>query len=144
MTKSIRTEIIIQASKEKVWNILTDFSAYPAWNPFLIRIEGKLIAGGRLRNTMLNGSRQFVIMPVIQRVVPTEYFDWIGHIWVKGIFDGHHYFELEDLGSGQVKLTQGEHFSGLLSGYIFKKIAEDTRANFIKMNQAVKKLAQQV
>jgi len=142
MNKSIRTEIIINASKEKVWGILTDFANYPAWNPFIRNISGELVAGGKLTVTLLNGSKDFVIRPRVLSVTPNKYFDWIGNLGFKGIFDGRHYFEIEELGRRQVQLNHGEYFSGLLSGYILKKIGNDTRANFIRMNQAIRELAE--
>ena len=142
MNKSIKTEIVINASREKVWNILTDFDKYPKWNPFIIKIEGELVKGKKLTNTMLNGGKKFVFKPTILSVIPHQYFDWLGKLYIPGIFDGHHYFEIDELSSNQIKLTQGEHFSGILSTSILKKIGNDTRNNFIKMNQAVKALAE--
>ena len=35
MTKQIKTSIHINATKEKVWEILMDFEKYPEWNPFI-------------------------------------------------------------------------------------------------------------
>lgn len=142
MSKHIRTEIIINAPKEKVWDILTDFASYGAWNPFIVSIKGELQEGGRLTNTMLNGGKKYVFKPKVLEVVPYKYFDWLGSLVVKGIFDGHHFFEIEELSATQVKLSQGENFSGLLSSTILKKIGEDTRNNFIKMNQAIKQRAE--
>ncbi len=142
MNKSIKTEIIINASKEKVWRILTDFDNYPSWNPFLINVKGQLQKGIRLTNTMLNGDKKFTFKPKVLSVVHQQYFDWVGSLFVKGLFDGHHYFEIEELAPDQVKLTHGEYFSGLLSTAILKKVAEDTRNNFIKMNGALKRLAE--
>lgn len=142
MNKSIKTEIVINASREKVWNILTDFDKYPKWNPFIIKIEGELVKGKKLTNTMLNGGKKLVFKPTILSVIPYQYFDWLGKLFIPGIFDGHHYFEIDELSSNQIKLTQGEHFSGILSTSILKKIGNDTRNNFIKMNQAVKALAE--
>jgi hypothetical protein len=75
-------------------------------------------------------------------VVPFRYFDWLGSLFIKGLFDGHHYFEIEELAPGQVKLSHGEHFSGLLGTTILKKIAEETRNNFIRMNGAIKQQAE--
>jgi hypothetical protein len=138
MNKNITTEIIINASKEKVWHTLTNFSNYPNWNPFIVSIKGELAKGKKLTNTLMNGEKAFVIKPVVLSVVPNQYFDWLGSILIKGIFDGHHYFEIDELSPTQVKLTHGEHFSGILSTYILKKIGNDTRNNFIKMNQAIK------
>jgi len=142
MNKSIKTEIDINSSPEEVWRILTDFKDYPKWNPFIISIEGELIPGTRLINTMRNGEKTFRFKPTVLRVVPYQYFDWEGHLFLNGIFDGHHYFEIEVLNEQQVKLNHGEYFSGILSRFILKKIANSTRENFIQMNMAIKQLAE--
>jgi hypothetical protein len=143
MNKSIRTEIIINASPEKVWSILTDFGHYPDWNPFIRSISGQLKVGSRLTNAIFNGSKEYVFRPKVLSVLEGKYFDWLGHLGIKGLFDGHHYFEIEELGAGQVKLSHGEDFSGILSGYILKKIANDTRAGFVRMNQAIRDRAEE-
>jgi hypothetical protein len=142
MNKQIRTEIIINASKEKVWSILANFSNYPNWNPFIINIKGELAAGEKLTNTMLNGNKTFVFKPKVLTVVPYQYYDWLGSLFIKGLFDGHHYFEIDELSPNQIKLIHGENFSGILSTYILKKISNETRNNFIKMNQAIKSVAE--
>jgi hypothetical protein len=142
MSKKIQTEIVINASKEKVWDILTNFSDYPGWNSFLVDVKGTLASGSRLTNTMRNGNKTYVFKPKVLQVIPYKYFDWIGNLFIKGIFDGHHYFEIEELTPTQVRLIHGEHFSDVLCGYILKKIGDATRNNFIKMNSAVKQLAE--
>lgn len=45
MSLQIRTEIVIQASKEKVWSILTNLGAYPEWNPFIVSSKGSIEKG---------------------------------------------------------------------------------------------------
>ena len=142
MNKSIKTEIIINSPKERVWEILTNFHQYPTWNPFIKNIEGELLPGKRLKNTLVNGDKTFVFKPVVLTVVPYQYFDWLGSLLVKGLFDGHHYFDIDELSPNQVKLNHGEHFSGLLSTPILKRISNDTRNSFIKMNQSIKAVAE--
>ena len=142
MKKRINTEIIINASAETVWNILTDLTAYPQWNPFIIKIEGTLKKGNRLRNTLKNGSKTIVFKPIIQEVTPLVSFSWLGSLFVKGLFDGKHFFRIESVGPNQVKLIHGEDFSGILSSMILKKIGADTRENFVRMNQALKERAE--
>jgi len=142
MSKSIKTEIIINASKEKVWDILTNFAAYPQWNPFIVQVEGQAVAGTRLRNTMLNGEQKMVFTPQVLKVDKYRYFDWLGSLWVKGLFDGHHQFEIEEVSANQVILKHRESFSGIFSGMVLKKIGDDTRNNFVRMNQALKNLAE--
>ena len=140
--KQIRTEIIINASKEKVWNILTDFENYKAWNPFIINSSGKAIEGSKLTNTMKLDEKTQTFCPKIIKVEENKYFDWLGHLFFKGIFDGHHYFEIKELENNQVKLIQGENFSGIFSRLIMKSIGEKTMANFVKLNKALKNLAE--
>ena len=142
MNKSIKTEIIINASKEKVWQVLTDFDKYPAWNPFIVSIKGELKVSSRLVNTLESGSKKNIFKPKVLSVVPNQYFDRLGKLFIAGLFDGQHYFEIDELSPNQVKFTQGEHFSGILSSYILKRIGNETRNNFIRMNGALKARAE--
>jgi len=142
MKKRINTEIIIDASAKTVWQILTDLAAYPQWNPFIIKTEGTLQKGKRLRNTLKNGNKTIVFKPIVQEVTPGTSFSWLGSLFFKGLFDGRHFFAIESIGPNQVKLTHGEEFSGILSTMILKKIGEQTRQNFVRMNEALKERAE--
>jgi uncharacterized protein YndB with AHSA1/START domain len=42
------SQIDIDANPERVWQVLTDLSAYPDWNPFIVRAEGRIDVGSRL------------------------------------------------------------------------------------------------
>ena len=46
--KELYTEIEIDASPEQVWNILTDFTRLPEWNPFMQRASGVLKTGEKI------------------------------------------------------------------------------------------------
>ena len=46
--KELRTEIEIQASAERVWQLLTDFPSFPQWNPFIRKASGNIRVGERL------------------------------------------------------------------------------------------------
>ncbi|MBK6620147.1 MAG: SRPBCC domain-containing protein [Saprospirales bacterium] len=142
MPKNITTEITIHAPREKVWAILTDFNNYYSWNPFIVQSSGQAVVGSRLINTMMNGKGTMVFKPVVLTVKQNEYFDWLGSLFIKGLFDGHHYFKLEDLGNGQTRLTQGENFSGILAGLLLISIGKQTRKGFEKMNEALKERAE--
>lgn len=141
-TMKIRTEIIIDAPKEKVWNILVDFHQYHSWNPFIIKSAGKPLPGTKLTNTMKNGDSTITFKPTIQKVEEYRYFDWLGKLWIKGLFDGQHFFEIEEISPKKVKLIHGENFSGLLHKMILKKIGQQTKENFVRMNVALKTLAE--
>ena len=137
--KSIQTEILINADAATVWNILTDFSRYSEWNPFIRNSEGIAKVGTKLTNTMhLEGQKPQTFTPVIPQVEPLQSFRWRGSLGVRGLFDGEHYFRIEPQGERQVRLIHGEQFSGILSGMILKMIGAATEQGFIAMNNALK------
>ena len=140
--KELTTEIIINASQETVWRVLTDFARYTHWNPFITASEGQAVVGTRLVNRLQQGEKVFTFKPKVTQVEEGAYLEWLGHLWVPGLFDGRHYFRVEALTATTTKLTQGEHFSGLLRSIIMKSIAEKTHAGFIEMNRALKEQAE--
>lgn len=141
--KELKTEIIINAPWETVWEILTDFEQYALWNPFIVNSSGKAVAGERITNQMKQGEKTFTFKPKLIEVQPYQKLEWIGHLMVPGLFDGHHYFHLEKIGAGQTKLIHGEKFSGLLRKLIMKNLEEGTRDGFVRMNRALKERAEQ-
>jgi hypothetical protein len=138
--KEIRTEIIINAPVEAVWSVLCNFKEFENWNPFIIGIAGEMRKTASLRVTLqLEGKKPMTMKPVVQDVIVNKKFEWLGKMPL-GMFNGRHYFLLEGINDNQLKFTQGEYFSGWLSGIILKKISDDTRDGFINMNRASKAL----
>lgn len=135
--KELKTEIIINANKEKVWEVLMDFAAYPAWSTFIRSIEGEAKVGSKLKNTLRAKHSDQVFKPVVTRMEEAKAFEWLGSIPL-GLFKGRHYFILESLGDHQTKLIHGEVFSGLLRSMIMKKVGEDTLRGFQAWNKAIK------
>ncbi len=138
--KNIQTEIIIDAPSSVVWTILTDNTNYHKWNPFIISSEGIIKENAQLTNTiLLEGQSTQTFKPVVLEVKQEESFRWLGSLFVKGLFDGEHYFEVKSISKEQTKLIHGENFSGFLSGLILKMIGEKTKDGFLRMNEALKK-----
>ena len=142
MQHEIITEIIIHAPADKVYRLLTNLSEYSRWNPFIIESSGEAKAGKRLKHVMKNNDSTITFRPIVVRAEEDSCFEWIGHLFLKGIFDGHHYFHIRPTGTGSVNLIHGERFSGLFSSFILKKIGAQTRQNFIAMNTALKSEAE--
>ncbi len=63
---------------------------------------------------------------------------WIGRLGFKGIFDGEHYFIMEETAEGTTLFRHGETFSGMLAYVLFPLIGEDTEAGFNALNEALK------
>jgi len=138
--KKIQTEIIINASSEMVWDMLTDLNNFKNWNPFIVSSKGVIQTGTQLTNTInLEGQKPQTFTPTILEVESGKSFSWLGSLFIKGLFDGEHYFKLEKINDAKTRLIHGEKFSGLLSKLILKLIGEQTKSGFIKMNEALKK-----
>ena len=144
-SRSISTEIVINAPTEDVWNVLLDHQEYPQWNPFIKKISGSTQQGENLEVTIQsegNGPMDFI--PVILVNNKNQEFRWVGKLLVKGIFDGEHYFILEKIDSNRTRFIQGENFSGILSGIFMGMIKADTEGGFNAMNEALKKRSENI
>jgi len=144
MMKELRSEIEISASAGRVWEILTDFAAFPQWNPFIRWARGNLVEGERLEVMMQpSGARGMTFSPTVLTVETDRELRWIGHLFVPGLFDGEHIFTIEPLGAGRVRFTQREIFTGLLVPLLARMLDTDTQRSFEEMNKALKGRAEQ-
>jgi len=137
--REIKTEIIINASIEKIWSTLIDFESYSLWNPFIRHIEGKAELNERLAVTIQPPNKKsMVFRPKILSISKYKLI-WMGNLLIPGLFDGTHHFALvPTLGEG-VKFLHSENFSGLLHRPIFKLMGETTKIGFENMNIALKR-----
>lgn len=131
----IKTTTHIQASPEKVWNVLTDFENHKNWNPFVKSITGDVQEGGKIK-VVLQG---MTFKPRVLKFDKNKEFRWFGSLGMKGIFDGEHYFILEEQEDGSTLFTHGETFSGLLVLPFKNKLQGETKGGFAAMNKALKK-----
>lgn len=143
MSRLLHTEVTIAASPETVWSILTDFAAYPGWNPFIRHIAGKLETGARLEVDLAPpGGRAMTMRPTLRAVEPGRTLRWLGRVGLPGIFDGEHSFQIEPLGENQVRFVQSERFSGILVPLVMMFIGRSTEQGFEVMNLALKERAE--
>jgi hypothetical protein len=140
----IQYSIDISASAARVWEILVDFPAYPSWNPFIRFISGNPTVGSRLKvKIQPQGGRQMSLSPTLLNVSPSTEFRWKGELLFPGIFDGEHYFKLNEPSPGISRLTHGEIFSGFLVPLLFHgALRSGTELGFQAMNQALKDRAE--
>ncbi len=137
--KELYSEIEIQASAERVWQLLTDLSNFPLWNPFIRRASGIVQAGQRLEvNIQPSGASGMTFRPTVLIAEPNRELRWLGRFLVPGLFDGEHIFTIEPLGAHRVHFVQREIFTGLLVPFFARRIDTDTRRGFEEMNLALK------
>ncbi len=144
MATEIKTEILMNASAERVWEILIDFDGYPNWNPFITSIKGLVKVGNKLEVRIEPpGANGMTFKPKVLAFEANKELRWLGHLLFPGLFDGEHKFELIDNGNGTTTFTQSEVFSGVLVLLIKKQLDNNTTNGFNEMNKALKELVEQ-
>ncbi|MBT8163959.1 MAG: SRPBCC domain-containing protein [Acidimicrobiia bacterium] len=139
---SLDTSIDIDASPERVWEVLMDFEAYPGWNPFITSIEGDQRVGGRLKARLSPpGGKGMTFKPTVQVFEEGTELTWLGRLVMPGIFDGRHTLRVEPREGGS-RFIQRERFTGILAGLMMRFIGEDTEKGFHLMNGALKERAE--
>ena len=141
--KEFISEIEIHASSERVWQILSDFKAFPQWDPFIRWTKGEAKAGARLEvHIQPSGASGMTFKPTVLKAEPNQELRWLGRFLIPGLFDGEHIFTIESLGTQQVRFTQREIFTGWLVPIMAHGLDTDTRRGFEEMNRALKDLAE--
>jgi hypothetical protein len=145
MTKEIKTEILINASPEKVWKVFTDFHNYSKWNPFILSISGIAEVGNKIKVQLLPpGTKGMTFKPTVLVMQPQKEFRWLGHLLFPGLFDGEHRFELIDNGNGTTTFKQSETLKGILVIFFKKMLDKNTTEGFILMNQKLKEISEKM
>ena len=71
--KTFHAEIIIPASPDKVWAVLTDKEGYQYWNPLLIPKEGEFAPGSKVKYQMTQpNGKQSEFPTTIVSIKPLE------------------------------------------------------------------------
>ncbi len=107
------TRVDIEAPPAQVWAVLTDFSAYPIWNPFIYPVTGAPRPGSILEMTIHHGTRSIPYQATVAVVRPNrELALRIPTIEIVEItFD----FTIEPQRAGRTRLTARERHTSVTS-----------------------------
>ena len=141
--KELRTEIDIQASPERVWQILTDLAKYPEWNPSINHAIGKAEVSETVDIDFQPDSKGLKLHCTVVKAEPNRELCWKYHVILPGLFRGEHSFIIEPTGANQVHFIDREVFDGLLVPLQAKAIDTDSRRGFEEMDRALKARAEQ-
>ncbi len=123
--------------------MLTDFAAYPQWNPFIRRVTGEAETGARLKVYLQpSGAKGMSFRPAVLKAEPNRELRWLGHLLVPGLFDGEHIFTIGPMGANRVRFVQREIVKGLLVPLFMRLLEKKTRRGFEEMNRALKARAE--
>jgi len=142
MDTRIEKRVGIQASAERLWDVLVDFPGWSRWNPYEINPEGQLAFGAPIRLT--ESWPDLAARPVEGRI--TEWQPLAQLIWVEKrgwLFSTVRYFEIEELDKGSCILATGMLFHGLRAELYMDKHRRVVRHAFEDMCARFKDLAEQ-
>ena len=141
--KELRTEIEIEASAEKVWQILADLDRWPEWNPFIHHALGKAQVGETVDITVRSTPKDLTLYCRVTRVEPHRELCWKYHVVAPVLFSGEHHFQLEPIAANRVRFIDREIFKGLLVPLQAKDIDTNSKRGFEEMDKALKARAEQ-
>jgi len=146
MTADLTTFVDIDATAERVWQVLADLPAYAEWNPFVTEADGALVVGSRLSVSVppVNALVQAHLRPTVVEVVPLRRLRLRSQLIrpaVPGLFDVDLIMTITDLDGG-VRLWQQDRFGGLLAPLLIRSLNRHRAAAFHAMNEALKRRAE--
>lgn len=140
----IYSDIVINTSAEKVWQVLSNTSNYKNWAAFLVDIEGEIKDGGKITAKFQLDPNKANFNSIDHTIQVTEGVEFY---WAEkgpmGITDNHH-FKVEPINDNSCKFIQTDELTKgatwLLGGYLAKTYLKGYQA----FNLALKNEAEQI
>jgi hypothetical protein len=132
-----RTELVIDASRITVWDVLADVDKWPEWDSGVLSIDGSLVLGGKLKTVgEADPKRTFTVK--VDELDPPNRMVWKGGMPL-GLFSGVRTYELSSSGpeDTSTRFEMVEEFSGPLLGLI-KRSMPDLQPFFDKFAAGLK------
>ena len=142
--KEISCCIEINASQERVWEVLTDLRAFPRWNPLILAVNGELRKKERLEVRLRPAlGPRITFQPVVLRIRPNRELRWQSCLLVSGLLAAEHTFAIDKIEANRVQFTQSETFTGVLAPLLsMLGLLRSARKGFDVMNRALKARAE--
>jgi hypothetical protein len=137
--KTFQVSTCIRATKDALWEILTDASKYATWNTTVDKVEGRIAPDEKVTvHAKINPGRAFPVK--VTAFVPGQRMVWTGGMPL-GLFKGERTFTLTQRDDGQVEFRMAEAYSGLLSPLIERSLP-NLQPAFDEFAAALKKRAE--
>jgi hypothetical protein len=138
----LRTTIDIDAPAALVWSVLTDFAAYPEWNPLTVRVEGVARVDEVVALHVELGGKTLRRKHVISRLEPEKALCWTIRTRKPWLMRGERCQTIEDLGDGRCRYANCEGVHGLASVVVAIAYKRTIHAALEACSKAVKQRAE--
>ena len=137
--KYLEASSTINASPQKVWEVLTDGEKFPTWDSGIERFEGKIAPGATVKlYVKVNPGRAFPLK--VTELSANRRMVFSGGMPL-GLFKGVRTYTLEPDASGGTSFHMREEYTGPLLGMIWKSIP-DLGPSFQQFAVGLKKQAE--
>ena len=138
-----RTTFRVDASPQKVWEILTDFDRWAAWNPSVPSIAGEPHIGSTVKMTLaMPGRPSATVKATLTEIMPERRLVWDGTVGPRWLFAGHREFLIEPAADGTASVTHVEEVSGLLLPLFRLVMGSAIQRHHDGLNDALKERAE--
>jgi hypothetical protein len=140
MAKRFSTTILIVATREAIWALLTDAARYPQWNTTVTRVDGTIAKGNQITvHAKINPGRAFPVK--VEVFEPPARMVWVSGMPF-GLFKGARTYTLRETDDGRVEFVMREDYTGPLAG-MFTRSIPDLQPAFDEFAAALKRRAEQ-
>lgn len=115
----VKTETVIRAAPQRVWDVLTDTATFPLWNPFAREVSGPLEPGGHLTVKIDLDGKVMTFKPTVSMVDPPHELRWEVAIGHRRAFHVERAFQLFAHGADRTRFVMWELCSGALVPAVF-------------------------
>jgi hypothetical protein len=137
--KAYEANAVIAATPEAIWKILLDGRSYTAWDSGVVRLDGTIALGERLKVVSeANPGRAFPVR--VTELTPARSMRWTGGMPL-GLFKGQRTFTLTP-GDDGTEFRLREEYTGPLLGLIWRSMP-DLGPSFTKFARGLKARAEQ-
>ena len=136
-TYSIYSDIVINASQEEVWDVLTDWDNMGNWSTSFIGLTGDIQNGGQVTASYIVGTDTFHFPHALHYVEGTE-FGWSDPIAFAPEIVDNHLFKVESISDCQTRFIQTDEFTGENPMFPLPDLAAQTEAGYNQFNAELK------
>ena len=120
--KAYEATSVIAADPNAIWEILTDAPSYSNWDSGVVRVEGRIAPGEKIKVvSKANPNRAFPVK--VTEFGPGRSMTWSGGMPL-GLFKGVRRFTLTPQGDGMTEFTMREEYTGLFLPLIWRSMPD--------------------
>ncbi|MGB5950916.1 MAG: SRPBCC domain-containing protein [Ornithinimicrobium sp.] len=138
MARGYRARRTISAPQQRVWELLSDISAYPQWNRAVLEARGKIVEGGKVSLVSTASPKRTFTLTVSELSAPDRM------VWTDGmplrLFQGTRTYTL-NRANGATEFSMTEEFTGPLAP-LMMKVIPDLTESFEAFAESVKTAAE--